>query len=587
MNTVDEYRIKARGRLATVRLDIDSIRVAAAAAPNWIPAHGLQEECRLALEILENMEERFDRKLTLTLIGPSGAGKSTLLNALAGEDELSAVGIQRPTTRELVVYCRRRSDADNLLRSLGSDAVTVAPRPAAEGLENVILVDTPDMDSTESERFHPVLEKAIAHTDVLVGVLNAENPKRRDSIVFLKRYVDLFPGSALYVVLNRCDRLPEEELKSVVLPDLKRHLEASWGRGVDRTFCTSARNRLKNPGWPEGERPLHAFDEFPQLRQRIQGSLNQGTRFVDVRLERAQQLAEAIRRSAQSGLAGLRDRLLGVRNEIVALEKQAAAAAVSGLKEAGAEMLTGVQAMFYQKLAGRWWGPVGWLTVFWARLLMTGAGMLATLRFGNPVVQIWGLASALLRYRKTRGAVEEAAAGGGLEPVLVRYRYTMLQRWPDIAGRLVELGFTTAVRDIAAALPDEIRLRRHLAAAWKESLETVMERRAAGTSGFLLQLVFNLPTLGLMGRFAYDSVTAFLLGRALAPGYFLHAGVSIVLVWLLSFVLLQVVIRFAGGRNLLKRAFDELLQRIDGEAGDPVSRSIVREIDTVLGLGQV
>ncbi|MFZ0133281.1 MAG: GTPase, partial [Desulfobacterales bacterium] len=217
--TFDEYRLKARGRLSAARDTVEAYRGMAGAAPHWNPAHVLQAECRAATGLLDKMTERLDRKLVVALIGPSGAGKSTLLNALSGDDRLSRSGHDRPTTREVVVFCRSRSDADLLLAGLGSDTVFVAERPAAEGLEHVILVDTPDMDSTESEKFHPVLEKTLALTDVLVCVLNAENPKRRDTVVFLKRFVDLFPGTALYVVLNRCDRLAEQELKEVILPD--------------------------------------------------------------------------------------------------------------------------------------------------------------------------------------------------------------------------------------------------------------------------------------------------------------------------------------------------------------------------------
>ena len=441
MNQDDFYQLKARGRLSAARETIRQIQTTAETAGHWIPGQALSSECRAAVDLLEKMEERLVHKLVVTLVGPSGAGKSTLLNALAGEDHLSPAGIDRPTTRGVVVFCRSRADAEILLQGLGPAAVEVESRPDAAGLEQVILVDTPDMDSMESLPFHPLLEKTIALTDVLVCVLNAENPKRRDTIVFLKRFVDRFPGLSLYVVLNRCDRLDEGELKTFILPDLQTHLETSWRRKVDHIFCLSARSHLKTPGWPEGEKPRHPFDQYPELHDQIFGTLNQEGRFVDVRLERAEHLVELVQQTVRQSLAGVPERLMEIRKDILDLEQKATVAATVALKESGTEMLSGIQALFYQKLADRWWGPVGWLVALWARFLMAGAGVLATLRFGNPLLQLWGLISSLVRYRKTRQAVEEATAGGDMAAVLLKYRFTIQQVWPDLAGRLIALGF--------------------------------------------------------------------------------------------------------------------------------------------------
>ena len=89
---------------------------------------------------------------------------------------------------------------------------------------------------------------------------------------------------------------------------------------------------------------------------------------------------ELVRRSVRSNVAEVKDRLIGVRKDILVLEQKATTAATAAFKESGTQMLTGIQAMFYQNLAGRWWGPVGWLVALWARFLMAGAGVVATLR---------------------------------------------------------------------------------------------------------------------------------------------------------------------------------------------------------------
>ena len=583
----EESRLKAQGRLAVCREIIRSYDEMVEAAPHWLPGAALQSECRQAITLLDRMQERLDRKLIVTIVGPSGAGKSTLLNALAGRDDLSTVGIERPTTKGVTAFCQSKSDADILLQDLGRETVTIRTGGSvAAGLDHVLLVDTPDMDSTESQSYRTALEKTINISDVLFCVLNAENPKRRDTIVFMKPYIDLYPGNQLCVVLNRCDRLQETELKQVILPDLKKHLQASWQRPVEFVFCISARSNLQQPQWPDGEQPLHAYDDYDHLHEYIFGSLNRGSRFVDTRIERAEHLVDVIRKSAEDSIASTGEKLKGVKAEIQDLEKNAILAATEAMKTTGSAMITGIHAIFYQKLAGRWWGPIGWLIGLWTRFLMAGAGVLATMRFGNPVVQIWGLISSLVRYRKTRKAVTEAAAGGDMAPVLLKYRYTFQTVWPDIARKLVELGFNPAVRDVATVIPADRDLTRRLTSSWESTFESVLDRRAGALSGFLLQLFFNLPTLALMGMFAYQSVKSYLFQQTLPSGYFLHAGISILLVWILSFVLLQILVRFAGGTGLLNRAFAILVKEI--QAGDEAGGSavLVQEIDTVLKLRQ-
>ncbi len=112
-----------------------------------------------------------------------------------------------------------------------------------------------------------------------------------------------------------------------------------------------------------------------------------------------------------------------------------------------------------------------------------------------------------------------------------------------------------------------------------------MQRRTTAISGFLLQLIFNLPTLVLMGLFAYQSVTSFLLQKTLLSGYFLHATISIVLVWILSFVLLQIIIRFVGGKNMVRKVFSKLIHRFTTGESQLTHIAIVDEIDTILQIG--
>jgi hypothetical protein len=329
---------------------------------------------------------------------------------------------------------------------------------------------------------------------------------------------------------------------------------------------------------------MHDFDQYPQLHDLIFKTLNQGERALDVRLERAEHLVEWLQGSVRRTLSLVQEGLIETRKDILKLEQKATLEAAAAMKESGAEMLSGIQALFYQKLADRGWGPVGWLVALWARFLMAGASVLATLRFRNPLLQFWGLISSLSRYRKTRMAVEEATTGGDMASVLLKYRLTIQQAWPDLAGRLISLGFNNEVREASAVLQDEKDLHLRLASTWKNALEEEMNRRVAKISAFIVQLIFNLPTLAVMGLFAYQSVKGFLFQQTLASGYFLHATVSILMVVLLSFFLLQILVHFVGGWNLLNPVTKRLVALGDQVGSGQHNPSIIKEIDAVLRL---
>ncbi|MFZ0134899.1 MAG: hypothetical protein WAK95_20350, partial [Desulfobacterales bacterium] len=91
----------------------------------------------------------------------------------------------------------------------------------------------------------------------------------------------------------------------------------------------------------------------------------------------------------------------------------------------------------------------------------------------------------------------------------------------------------------------------------------------------------------VMGLFAFQSVKNFLLQSTLPSGYFLHAAVSVLMVWLLSFVLLQIIVRFASGRSVVDKTFRRLVDAAEPGGGELLSRSIVAEVDAVLRLGDV
>ena len=118
--------------------------------------------------------------LIVVFAGPTGAGKSTLLNSVTGAAHTLA-GPLRPTTKDpLVLSSETRAGDYRHIGGVVCDVVT----GRAPILEELILVDTPDIDSTAVEH-RAMAETMIDNADVVVYVSSA------------LRYADLVPWEVL------------------------------------------------------------------------------------------------------------------------------------------------------------------------------------------------------------------------------------------------------------------------------------------------------------------------------------------------------------------------------------------------------
>jgi tRNA U34 5-carboxymethylaminomethyl modifying GTPase MnmE/TrmE len=576
-------KLDAVGQIAMHISDIRALMHTLQQLPLWRPAQGLEEQCREALKVITDMQERLEHKLVVTIIGPSGSGKSTLLNALAGGDAVSATGTARPTTRSLVAVCQAPEDARQLVQHLGEEHVHIKAH-AVEALENLILVDTPDTDSTLRQEHIPILHQAITLSDVLLCVFDAENPKRRDHTDFLAPYVQSFSGESLVVTVNKCDRQAEDELLNTILPEFSGYIENAWDKSVSSILCISGRSHLRNPAWDPQAMPRHTLDQFETLQQLLTDQFQSAGFSVDRRIANAAELRtyiyNAVHKAVSQDQKGLKD----AARKIMETESDALNQAVEALKMDQRHHLLGINVMLYQRLAQRWMGPVGWLIAVWTRLLVFGAGFSAMLRFGNPLRQLWGLFSSLRHYKTSSAAVEHVQEGHQAASALRNYHAALAIQWPDIAELLIDSHFDVSVRDSQAKMVDENRLEETLATQWRETLDAEIERCANALSGFVLQLLFNLPGLGILGYVGWLTARDFLAGTILPSDFFLHAFITIVIVLFLSFFLFQICLRiFASNTRISRRAFDRLKQRID--AYPTLSDSpIGQQIATILNL---
>jgi GTPase SAR1 family protein len=556
--------LRAFGKIESYKNDLNLLGSTLESLSLWMPAAGLKKQCDEAVRMINAIAERFDRKLVVTIVGPCGAGKSTLLNALAGVDDLSPAGHDRPTTGHLIVFSSDSQDAEQLVTGLGREAVEVKSSPAADILEHVLLIDTPDTDSMAYQKHSPLVREAITRSDMLISVFDAENPKRKDHVDFLAPFIRRFSGEALVGVINKGDRQDEEELKNRILPDFVKYIQAAWQTPVDRMLCISARRHLQEPQFDESAGPKHDFDQFEDLRELIFDNLNRAGYVVDRRLENARSLRDFVFAEASREISGHRSSLVTARQQMQEAEKKSFLNAVSAMKNDDTRQLFGVGLLVYQKLSQRWVGPLGWMIAIWARLLIFGAGMAAMFRFGRPVSQIIGMISAWRHFKESKAAVAETKNDERVGAGLRTFRLSAMGNWPDIAEALVSGGFDSAVRRVEDVLPDPGTFSDKLGEIWHNTLDSEMERMARKLSGMLLQLVLNLPMFAVLGYTGWITVQRFLEGSYLAVNFFVHALWTIGIILLLSFFLFQILVRLvAGPERLTSKAFEKLKRQAD------------------------
>ncbi len=571
--------LQAAGRIQTVRRDVHQLREALAEVPLWRPAAGLEQQCTRALEIIDALAERLDYKLVVTFIGPCGSGKSTLLNALAGVDELSATGTERPTTRNLVVLSRDPDDAGQLRQRLGGEEVVLRSSPAAAALEHVILIDTPDTDSTEQQRHLALLQQAIGLSDILICVFNAENPKTRDHADVLAPFVAMFDGQSLVAVLNRCDRLDETELREVIRPEFEQYLADAWPRCVERVLCVSARSHLRRPAWDSQAPPRHGFDQFAALRDLVFGTYNRPGFAADRRVRNAEALRDYLWRQAREAVIAVGPQLEKARRDIQSLHRQAFSDALEVLASRQSGLPAGTSALLYQQLSQRWSGPVGWLVAGWSRLLHFGGGLGHLLRPAQLVGRM---------LRPSAAGEPMLPETAGAESAFERYRLTLLKQWPTVAETLVTAGFDPAVRQSGALVREGESVGRDLALTWNTALAAETQHAARAMSGGVVQLLFNLPVLAVLAYTGWLTVNGFFDGHYLNAGFFLHATVATGVVLFLSFFLLQGALRLlARPERVLKKTLEAARRHLAGlspATAAPLEEQVAVLLDRVLPL---
>jgi GTPase SAR1 family protein len=574
--------LNALGQLETHMRDMSDLSTRMEEVPLWQPAHALAKQAVEARHMIAKMRERIERHLVVTLIGPSGAGKSTLLNALAGVDELSPTGGRRPTTQELVVLSNDVDTVHELLGRLDEQRCRIKSHPAAEALTHMILVDTPDTDSVRRDTHLPLITHAVEHSDVLICVFDAQNPKRRDHADFMAPLVQRFHGASLVAVVNKCDRQDPQELSEVIAPEFKQYLAQAWDTVPEAVLLVSARRHLQNPQWDPQAAPRHDLDQFEQLRALIFDTFNRPGAGPDRRLANARRLREFMVERVRQGADQHKATLHQALQHIAMAEQEALREAMASLRADDRRLFMGMHLRLYQSLAQRWVGPVGWLVALWSRLLLFGTGLASLVRFGNPVRQIWGLISSYRRYKESSAALGTLNDQTRVDGAMLAFRKVWLTHWPQIGELLVQAGFDPRIRRVEG--DDDQGVAQMVSGLWSDTLDAEIERSAGRLSHFALQLLFNAPSLALLGYVGWLTASRFLVQSYMSGDFFMHALLTIVIVLLLSFFVLQAVVRIAVSRDRIqKRAFGSI-ERAMGDRPLVAGRKVSEQVHKVLEL---
>jgi energy-coupling factor transporter ATP-binding protein EcfA2 len=578
----DPQRIKTIGKIEAYKVEIENAWRMLRGLSFWSPAAALRKECEAVLHSIGTLEEQLDRKLVATIIGPGGSGKSTLFNALTGRDDASKVGSSRPTTRQIVLHAATVKETGFFSDYFGPANVCSAETRDISHLENVILIDTPDVDSTRRNDHMRQVQRAVEISDVLLCVFNAENPKTKDHVDFFAPYIQRFHGNSLVGILNKCDRIDAHELTGAVLPEFETYVKTAWGRPLQSVFCLSARRHLMNPDWDMKAPPKHDVDQFELLSQLVHQTLSSPGYAVDRRLDNVLQLRDFMLAEVKGEIEKDRRFFTEAAARMKDVEASALKKAFSRMKQdAGAQEL-GINVLLYQKIAQRWVGPVGWMIAVWARILIFGTGMMAVFRFGNPIRQLLGIFSSLRHFKDADAAVSKTQNHERVGPAFQSYRVEILKNWQEIAELLIQGRFDKEIRNPKQIIADTSDLNSALHAVWRETLDTAIDGATRNFSHLLLQIVFNLPTVALLAHIAWQTARHYFSAEYLSSDFFIHAFLTLAVVLALSFFLFQALLRIsAGPERMMAKAFKAISAHTD-----PFQQAFVNpvreEIDALL-----
>ncbi|MFD0867491.1 GTPase, partial [Tessaracoccus lubricantis] len=155
----------------------------------------------------------------VAIAGATGSGKSSLFNALTGT-RLAEQGPRRPTTSSTMAASF--SATNNQLLDLLAVPRRHEVEAPADGMQDLILLDLPDHDSTATAHRDEV-DRLVALVDQFIWVLD---PQKYADAALHQRYLRPLARhrEVITVVLNQADKLSPEDI-SRCLAHIRRLLD--------------------------------------------------------------------------------------------------------------------------------------------------------------------------------------------------------------------------------------------------------------------------------------------------------------------------------------------------------------------------
>lgn len=145
------------------------------------------------LNLSRRILEGADAPLRLAFFGPTGVGKSKLFNSVSGK-ELSPSGFRRPFTLRPVHYLHESREAI-LPRLEGEVKIGSDPR-----WSDVILIDTPDFDSVETQN-RKEAERIFREADAFLFITDVQKYADHATWEYLERIFS--EGRPVAIILNK------------------------------------------------------------------------------------------------------------------------------------------------------------------------------------------------------------------------------------------------------------------------------------------------------------------------------------------------------------------------------------------------
>ena len=528
--------------LVSLKERLDSLRF-------WRPAPDLSKVVDETLSVINELEERLEANAIVAVVGGTGAGKSTLVNALCGKDGTVKAGVGRPTTRNITALARTSGDANVLLGHFGPDEISVV-QDCGFRFHDVVLVDTPDTDSSECADYSDLLDRVLERADALVCVFPAQDPKRRDNLTRLAKKVAKYRAEHVFLVLNQCDRINKEELDEI-RRDFEQNMRMSWTK-TGSVYLVSARASLEKPDWPECERPLHDVNEFTALCAAIEGL--DGAHFADKRIERARELRLETEAFVRNQVRTCGD-WESVCRDVEKFEEDLSVKLVELGASRFVTRMGDLSSILYRNVAGRWHGPIGMYLHIGLFVRSVGSSLRYLNPFNWPGKVISRFQGALGKKHAEEGSLLDDAISFDWDAV----KGVVLEGWPGISKELVDkFKMAWELRDGEKAVVFD-NLEETLRREWPQNLSVAIDKMAKAKSLPFWQIFWHLPLIAMSCWALWQMFWTYCEKNYLPHDFYPHLGFILLFLWLVPSWIVQSRAGGAGAKikEMMKK---ELMQ---------------------------